>query len=329
MGTSGLTRRATLRLGALALPGAAWAAPAGAQAWPNRPVRIVVPYAAGGATDTMARMVAERLTRRLGQNVIVENRAGAGGAIGAQAVVQAERDGHTLLFSGGSLFAAVPLMQRLSFDPARDLQGVSIVGVNGVVMVAAHGFGPNSPAEVIAWAKANPGKLNCAAAGNGTSSHIAGVIFQERAGLDMVIVPYAGAAAANSDVIAGRVHIHFGSVADLLPYAGTGSMKLLAITSRDRIPQAPDLPVMTDTIPGLVYEAWNGLIAPSGVPAPVIALLSRHVMEIAREPDFVQRLGLLGIQATGSTVRQVEEMLAYERPLYAEAIRAAGLGFQP
>jgi tripartite-type tricarboxylate transporter receptor subunit TctC len=329
MTTSGLTRRNALRLAALPLASAAWARPAAAQAWPTRPVRIVVPYAAGGATDTMARMVAERLTHRLGQNVVVENRAGAGGAIGAQAVVQAERDGHMLLFSGGSLFAAVPLMQRLSFDPVKDLQGVSIVGVNGVVMVAAPSFAPRTVAEVIAWGKANPGKLNCAAAGNGTSSHIAGVIFQERTGLDMVIVPYAGAAAANADVIAGRVHIHFGSVADLLPYAGTGSMNLLAITSRQRIPQAPDLPIMTETIPGLVYEAWNGLIAPTGVPAPVIALLSRHVMEIAREPDFVQRLGGLGIQATGSTVKEVEEMLAYEKPLYAAAIKSAGLGYQP
>jgi len=317
--------RRIARRSALALLGASAALPrpARAQSWPQRTVRVIVPYGAGGATDTMCRMICTQLTSRIGQPFVVENRTGAGGAIGAEAVARAT-DGHTLLFAAGGVFNALPRMQKLGFDPVADLTGISIVGVNGMLLGVREDFPARDLAEFVAYAKAHPGELNCGSSSIGTSSHLAPLMLMVKAGIDIVMVPYPSVPAAIADVLGGRIQVHFGSPADIIPQMGKG-IKVLANSGARRSPQVPDIPTVAETYPGGVYEAWNGFFAPRDTPQAVIGMLSQHIVAIVKEAEMGQRFAALGIDATGTTPEEVVATIAREAPVYEASLKAAGL----
>jgi len=293
--------------------------------WPTRPVRVVVPYGAGGATDTMCRLFGARLAAILGQPFLVENRPGGNSAIGAEQVLRAPHDGYTLLFAAGGAFLATPRMQAVSYDPVRDFAGISIVGSNGMILAVNRDFPASNFAEYIALLPANPGKMSCGTSSFGTSSHLAPVMLTVHAGLDITMVPYPGVPQILADLIGGRIQLHFGSAADILPQVQAGTLKVLAVSSPQRMKQLPDIPAVAETFPGATYLAWNGFFAPRATPAPVIALLARHVGAIAREPEIVRRLAELGIDADGGTPADVEATLAREGPEYERLLKASNL----
>jgi tripartite-type tricarboxylate transporter receptor subunit TctC len=322
---NGISRRA---IGAAVLAGAGLAS-GGARAqagdWPQRPVRTIVPYGAGGATDTMCRLFAARLATILGQPFPVENRPGGNAAIGAEAVLRSPHDGYTLFFAAGGAFLATPRMQAMSFDPVREFTGISIVGSNGMILAVNKDFPARNFAEFIAHARANPGKLNCGTSSFGTSSHLAPVMLTVHGGLDITMVPYPGVPQIIADLLGGRLQLHFGSAADILPQAQSGNLRVLAVSSARRMKQLPDIPTVAETFPGATYMAWNAFFAPNGTPRPVIDLLARHVAAIAREPAIIARLDALGIDADGSTPEGVAAVLQRERPEYERLLRASGL----
>jgi tripartite-type tricarboxylate transporter receptor subunit TctC len=318
----GMTRR---WLGAAL--GAGLAGPALAQAgdWPNRPVRVIVPIGAGGATDTQARLFGARLAALLGQPFPVENRPGANTAIGAEAALRAPRDGYTLLFSAGGSMLATPRMQALTYDPVRDFTGVSIVGSNGNLLAVARDFPASDLASLIAVAGANPGRLNAGHTGNGTSSHLSATMLALEARLDLVMVSYPGVPQVMTDLLANRIQLHFGSPADILPQVAAGALRVLAVSGERRARALPDVPTVAEFFPGAAFLAWNGFFAPTGTPRPVIETLARQIGAIAREVEIVRRMDELGIEPFGSTPEQVTEMIARETPRYERILRAAGL----
>jgi tripartite-type tricarboxylate transporter receptor subunit TctC len=318
---TGITRRRLAGLAALgALP-----RPAFAQSdWPNRPVRVIVPYGAGGATDTQARLFSVRLSTILGQPFPVENRPGGGTAIGAQAVLGA-RDGHTLFFAAGGAILATPRMQALTYDPLRDFVGISIVGSNPTMLSVHKDFPANTLAEWVAHARANPGRLNSGHSGNGTSSHLGGVMVQVKAGLDIVHVAYPGVPQMLNDLLTGRIQLTLGSPADMLPQRAAGNLKILAVTGERRNPRLPDVPAFAEMFPGSTFLAWNAFFAPAGTPPAVVQLIARHCAAIAREPEIISRLDALGIDADGSTPDGVAAMVRREDEEYETLLRAAGL----
>jgi tripartite-type tricarboxylate transporter receptor subunit TctC len=321
--TQGITRRglAAMALGSLA------AGPAIAQTpeWPQRPLRVVVPYGAGGATDTQARIFSQRLATILGQGVAVENRPGANTAIGAEQVLRAPRDGHTLMFAAGGAILAAPRMQPLTYDPLRDFTGISVVGSNTTMLSVHRDFPARNLAEFLAYARANPGRLNAGNTGNGASSHLAAVMLAQQANIDIVHVAYPGVPQVLTDLITNRIQLTMGSPADMLPQASAGTLRVLAVTGEGRARQLPDVPALSETIPGSTFLAWNAFFAPTGTPRPVIEVLARHLAAIAREPEVIRRLDELGIDADGSTPEGVATMIRREDAEYERLLRASGL----
>lgn len=328
-GHGGITRRG-VGAGIVAAAGGGWIGahrPARAQAadWPTRPVRVVVPYGPGGATDTQARLFSQRLAAVLDQPFPVENRPGAGSAIGAEQVLRAPRDGYTIMFAAGGAILATPRMQALAYDPARDFTGISIVGSNGNMLAVARDFPARDLAGFVAHARANPGRLNGGHTGNGTSSHLSTVLLNVQAGLDVVTVAYAGVPQVMADLIAGRLQLHFGSPADILPQVQAGNVRVLAGSGERRPRELPEVPTIDEVFPGGAVVAWNGFFAAAGTPRPVIDTLARHIAAIAREPEMVRRLRDLGIEPDGSTPEGVRAMIEKETPLYERLLSAAGL----
>jgi tripartite-type tricarboxylate transporter receptor subunit TctC len=313
------------QLGALLAAGTL-ARPALAQSdFPSKAVRVVVPYGPGGATDTQARLFSQRLAQILNQPFPVENRPGAGTAIGAEQVLRAPRDGHTIMFAAGGAILATPRMQALTYDPARDFRGISIVGSNGNMLAVARDFPARTLQEFVTYAKANPGTLNGGHTGNGTSSHLATVLLNVSAGLDVTTVAYPGVPQVMGDLIGGRLQLHFGSPADILPQVQAGNVRVLAGSGEQRSPDLPDVPTLNEVYRAGAVTAWNGFFAPTGTPQEAIELLARHIATIAREPEIVARLKTLGIEPDGSTPAGVQAMIDRETPLYERLLTAAGL----
>jgi tripartite-type tricarboxylate transporter receptor subunit TctC len=296
-----------------------------AQQWPARTVRVVVPYGAGGVTDTMARVTADRLGKILGQSFIVESKPGAGGAIGVDYVMHAPQDGYTILFVGSTLFTVLPLAQEVNYVPMKDLVPVSITGTNGMVLVVAKDAPYATLAEFIAYARAHPGKVTYSSGGTATNNHLSTAYLAGKEGLDMVHVPFTGGQAALTAVLSKSVDMHFGNSSDLIEPVKTGTVKALAVSTRERMPQLPDVPTVAETIPGFEYVAWNGYAVTGGVPADVANRLAEALHTVALDPEVVKTFANLGIESVGTTPAQAADSIRKDMLVYAQIVDMAGV----
>jgi tripartite-type tricarboxylate transporter receptor subunit TctC len=318
----GLTRRAALA--ALAISGL-FSAPTYATDWPTKPVTIYVTTAAGGNTDMMARMAADHLTAKFGKPFVVENRPSAGGAQASAAVASAAPDGYSILFTPISAVLLTPLVQKMSFDPDKTLTPVTNVGTGSQVIAVKRSLPANNLGEFLAYAKANPGKLNFAAAGTNNLSHLAPLLLFKRAGAEVVMVPSRGEPQAISDLMSGSVDFYFGNTSVLLAQRDHPAIKLLAVGTAERVPAAPEIPTASETLPGFVFASWNGFLVPTGTPELIIEKLREAVKEMVDKPETADRLNKLGIIPGGQTKEQVAAVFASDRKNYAEAVMAAGI----
>jgi tripartite-type tricarboxylate transporter receptor subunit TctC len=297
-----------------------------AQTWPLRPVRIIVPYAAGGNSDSMARMVAQRLSETLGQAFIVENRVGGNGALASEAVARSPADGYTLLWAVTPPMTISPAMGKLNYDPVNDFAPISAVAVNGFVLLVNKNFPPQSVAEFISYVKTQPQKLAYAEGTAGSVTHLAMALFLKRAGLDMTNVSYRGNAPALNDVIAGHLPTMFSNVSDALPHAASGSIRLLAVSRAQREPQIPDVPTVAETgFPGYDVITWNGLVAPANTPRAVIEALAREIGTAVKDPNFIERLKGFGVEPLGNSPDEFATMIKNDLSTWADAVKVAGL----
>ena len=295
-----------------------------AQAWPARPLKMVVPFAPGGATDVVARLVAQRLGDALRQPVVVENRAGAGSITGTDFVAKSPADGYTLVMAANSCIAPGPLMRSsMPYDPVRDFTHLAIVGSfpNGLVVRADHPA--KSFAEFIAMARAKPGTLNYATAGIGSSGFLSGELLKQKARIDIVHIPYKGTGPATADLLGGQLDATFDGLVTATPHIRSGRMRLLAVTSAERAKTFPDTPAMNEIVPGVIGAAWFGVSAPAGLPAPVAAQLQNEIVKIIATPDVQARLAELGMTPIGGGIRDYEAHIQAEIARWGPVIAAA------
>ena len=296
--------------------------PAQSQVWPQKPVKIIVPFAPGGNTDGIARLIAQPLGERLGQQFVVENRPGAAGAIAAEAVARSGADGHTLLMGTPSQIAIVPAMTKTAYDPVKDFAPISVVGTNPYVLVVHPSIPVATVAELVDYARKQPDKLAYAAPVFGGLSHLSMVLFLKRAGLEMTPVSYKGGAAPLADVIAGHVPIYFATLSEVVPHARTGAIRLLAVSSEKRVPQLPDVPTFAESgFPGFKALTWNGLMAPAAAPKETIDRIATEVGRAVKDEKFAERLAGFGVDPLGNTPEQFAAMIAADIALWGEAIK--------
>jgi tripartite-type tricarboxylate transporter receptor subunit TctC len=312
-------------LSAVLLTAAVGAVPALADDWPTRPVTIVVPFGPGGNTDTMARLAAQDLSAKFGQNFIVENRPSPGGVIGTRAVVTAAPDGYTLLFCASSMITLTPQLEKLEFDPAKQLVPITNVGTGAQVIAIKRSLPATNLPEFLAYAKANPGKLNFTVAGTQNLSHFSPVRVFALTGVNLVMVPARSEPQAISDLLSGVVDLYFGNASALLPLINDDKIRLIAVSTPDRLAAAPDIPTVGETVPGFEASSWNGFLAPAGTPGPIIEAVRKEVTAFVKTPEIAQRLTNLGIVPGGLTADQIQAAFQKEREAYAVAIKAAGI----
>ncbi|CAN5490357.1 tripartite tricarboxylate transporter substrate binding protein [soil metagenome] len=301
--------------------------PAQAQArWtPDKPLRLVVPFAAGGSTDVTARLVASALGERLGQLVIVDNRAGAAGNIGAESVARAEPDGYTLIMATSSTHATnAALYRRLPFNPVRDFTPISQIAFVPNLLVVHPEVPVNSVAELVAHAKAKPGQLNYGSGGAGSSLHLAAAVFAQRADLSMVHVPYRGGAPVAADLVSGKLQLSFSPMVEVLQQVRAGKLRALGVTTARRSAQLPDIPAIGEVLPGYEVALWNGIMGPAGLPAPVVARLAAEIVAIVGSPDMRSRLAEQGSDPVGSAPQDFTAFVAAEQSKWAELVRISG-----
>ena len=320
--------RRHLLLGAvlvLAMPSLA----VGQAAWPTRTVKMVVAYPPGGSTDIAARLLAERLGKIIGQTVIVENRGGAGGTIGAQSVVRADPDGYTLLFAASPEVSIAPItVKALPYDPVKDLQPVTLVGKVPFFLVANPRFPPNTLAELIAYAKANPGKVNYSSYGNNTSNHLFGELFKSIAGIDTVHVPYKGSGPSIIDLIAGQVQYTFDTPTATLQQIKAGKLKAIAVATPQRLQTAPDVPTMSEAgLPGFIGGTWFGLLAPAKTPRAVIDKVNAAVVSALNSAELHKTFEDRDIIPGGDTPDEFGRFIQDEVGKWREL--AARIGIKP
>jgi tripartite-type tricarboxylate transporter receptor subunit TctC len=296
------------------------------QPWPSRPVRIVAPYAAGGNSDVMARVVAQRLTEAFGHTFIVENRVGANGALAAEVVIRSPADGYTLLWAVTPPMTIAPAMTKLAYDPIRDFAPISAVAINGFVLVVHKDFPAQTVAEFIAYVKSQKEKMAYAEGTAGSVTHLAMALFAQRAGLEMTNVSYRGNAPAMNDVIAGHLKTMFSNVSDALPHAASGAIRLLAVSTTQREPQIPDVPTVAESgFPGFNVVTWNGLVAPAGTPRDIVDKIAGEIRRATDDPDFAGRLKGAGANPLGNTPDEFAAMIKVDIATWAEAVALTGL----
>ena len=300
--------------------------PAWSQIWPQKPVRIVVPFAPGGNTDGIARLIAQPLGETFGQLFVVENRPGAAGAIAAEAVARAPADGQTLMMGTPSQIAIIPAMTKTPYDPVKDLAPISVVGTNPYVLVVHAGIPVRTLAELAAYARRQPDKLAYAAPVFGGLSHLSMLLFLKRAGLEMTPVSYKGGAAPLADVVAGHVPIYFATLSEAVSQARGGAIRLLAVSSENRVPQIADVPTFAESgFPGFKVLTWNGLMAPAGVPKETTDRIAKEVARAVKDAKFAERLAAFGIDPLGNTPVEFAAMIAADIAMWSEAIKIAGV----
>ena len=302
------------------------AAPVQAQDWPNRPVKIIVPFAPGGNADGMARIIGQRLGEVFGQTFVVENRTGAGGTIAVQDVARSPRDGYTLLWGVQPQIVIIPAMQKVNYDPVKDLAPISVLATNPFVLVVNGKLPAKSVTEFVAYVKAQPGKLSYGSSGIGSVAQLAMALFLKRAGLDMTPVHYRGNAPALADVVAGHVPVMFSSLADALPQAQAGNVRLLAISGSKRAAQVPDVPTVAEAgYAGYSVITWNGLMAPARTPKLIVNQIAAEVARAVKDPAFAERLTKFGVDPLGNNPAEFAKLIAAEIPVWIEAVNIAGV----
>jgi tripartite-type tricarboxylate transporter receptor subunit TctC len=320
-----MRQRIGVRIAALLLAGAAVpvATPAWAAAWPERPVHWVVPYTPGGATDIVARIVGAKLSIAFGQTVVIDNRPGAGGNVGTDVVAKSPPDGYTMLFAGVAHAISETAYAVLPFDLHRDLTSVILLSRLPNVMVVAPQFPARSVLEYIALAKAQPGKLNFASSGNGTSVHLSGELFKFMAGIDMAHVPYRGAAPAIQDLIGGHVQVMFDNIPSAIGHVRSGNLRALAVTTLTRSQALPDLPTIAETVPGYEAYSWFSIMVPAGTPTPVVQRINRDTNTVLALPEIRERLLELGATPAGGTPEACARFLDSEIEKWGKVVHAA------
>jgi tripartite-type tricarboxylate transporter receptor subunit TctC len=291
------------------------------QAWPAKQIRLIVPWPAGGTVDGVARVIGPKLSAALGQPVIIDNKGGAGGSIGEAEVAKAPADGHTLIAVFDTHAVNHLLYKKLAYDPFASFEHVSLLVTSPQILVAATNFAPSTLAELVAYAKANPGKVTYATVGTGSSNHLNAVFFSSRAGIDMLHIPYKGGAPMMTDMLGGQVNAMFVSAPQALPQIKAGRIKALATGSAKRMAQLPDTPTVAESLPGFRAQSWVGLLAPAGTPKDIVARLHRELVRILADPEVSAKLGAQGFDIVGSTP---EEFLAFthaESEKWAKVIR--------
>jgi tripartite-type tricarboxylate transporter receptor subunit TctC len=298
-----------------------------AQAYPTKPVRLVVPFPPGGSTDIVARIVAQRLGERIGQPLVVENRGGAGGTIGTEAVAKAAADGYVLGFASTSTHAVAPAVYaKLGYDPIKDFAPISLVAVTPYLLVVNPKVEVKSLKEFVAYVKPRPGKFNYASAGTGSTTHLAMEMLKSAAGLFILHIPYNGNGPAGTAVIAGDVEFLFGSLPAVLPHAKSGRVRALAVGTPKRSPALPDVPTVAESgFPGFDASLWLAIMAPAGTPAAVVNRLNKEIVAVVRSPDAADALNKAGAEPTTSTPAELANMVKDGVRKYAAAVKRAGV----
>ena len=296
-----------------------------ADPYPSKLITIVVPQTAGGANDIIGRALAQKLASTIGGPVIVENRPGAGGNLGTAYVARQPKDGYTLLLNAQSVQTINPFLYRnVPFDPVKDFEPVMVVGVAPYMLAVNASFPAKNLRELVAIAKAQPGKINYASAGNGTVNHLLGEMLKMSAGIDIVHVPYRGAAAAATDVVSGQLQMTFGSLAVLMPFVRSGQLRALAVATEKRTQLAPELPTLAETVPGFYANAWYGLFAPAGTPKEIINRLHGTISKALESTEMKERMAGLGIEPAPSTPEQLASLLKEDLVRWAKIVKNSG-----
>lgn len=302
--------------------GAAAQAQTSAAAYPTKPIKIVVPFPAGGTSDVLARLFGQKITESWGQPVVVENRPGSSGNLGADVVAKSPPDGYTLVLMDVGNLVISPALFKLPFSVEKDFAPVAMVAYSPHLLAVSTKVPANTPAELVAYAKSQKGKLNYAvAAGMGSASHLAGVMYAQRNGIEWGYVPYKGGAQAITDLIGGQVDVMFNGMVATYPHVKAGKIKLIAVSGLKRNPQMPDTPTVSESLPGFLTGSFQGLLAPAGTPKAVIDKLHAEIQRIAASPDIRERLTTLGAEPSAMTPDQFAQWMRAEIPAMAKIVR--------
>lgn len=296
-----------------------------AQPYPSRPVRVIVPTSAGSANDFTARAVGQRMTEAWGQQIVIDNRAGASGIIAHDLAAKAAPDGYTLIFSTSSGLITNPLIYKVPYDSFRDFAPVALASVNPQVLFSHPGVAAKNIPELIALAKAKPGALNCASPGNGTPNHLGCEMFKTLAGISFLHVPYKGTTPAITDVLGGQMHFMLNSIPAVLPLARSGKVRILGTGGLKRSPAAPEVAAIADTLPGFECVTWYGVMAPAGTPAVIVNKINAEIVRILADPPFAQRLMELGSEPVSSTPAGLTQHMKKELERWGRVVKLAGV----
>jgi len=294
--------------------------------YPEKPVRIVVGYPPGGPTDTVARLVAERLSQLNGRAFIVENKPGASSVIATGEVLRARPDGYTLLMAASNHASNPATLKSIPYDTARDLAGIMLVAEGPHVLVVHPGVPFKTVENVVEFARANPGKLTCSSSGSGGTVHFAGALFEEAAKVTLTHVPYRGAAPAIQDLVSGQVQLSFATLASVSSFLKAGRLRMLAVAAPQRLPQFPDVPTFAESgYPSVTLSAWAGLLAPAATPRPILEKLASQIRQIVDDAEVRQRLDTIGMVPVGTSLRDFDSQIEHEIELYGQVARARGI----
>jgi tripartite-type tricarboxylate transporter receptor subunit TctC len=297
-----------------------------AQDFPNKPIRLIVPFPPGGPNDLIGRVIGQRMSETLKQPVVVENRSGQGGVTGTDAVAKSPSDGYTIAITSAGALAISPSMEKVAYETLKDLQPITLVAKVPEMLVVATSVPANNMKELIALANSQPGKLNFASSGPGSLPHLAGELFKLTAKINIVHVPYRGAAPAVNDLLAQQVQMVFLDLPVLLPQIKAGKLKPIAVGAPQRVPSAPDVPTTAEVgMPDLLIENWYGMLAPGGTPEPIVATLNRLANEAMNDPQVKQKLEEQGLTVAGNTPAHFRDYIASETQKWSRVIKAAGL----
>jgi tripartite-type tricarboxylate transporter receptor subunit TctC len=295
-------------------------------AYPNRPIKMLVGFGAGGGTDIVARIMAQKMSESLGQSVVVENRTGASGLIAAEDVAKSPPDGYTLMMGSQTVFAVAPrLYRKVTVDAAKDFAGVALSGTSPLVLVVNPSFAAHSVKDVIAMAKADPGKINFGTGGTGTTPHMTAELFQYTAGIKMVHVAYRGEAPAINDLIAGQIPLMFANLSAVMGHIKGGTLRAIAVTGAQRSPSAPDIPTVAETIAGFAAETWFGIVAPAGTPHAILAKLNASARQALVDDDTKKRFADLGMTNGGSSPEELDAYIKSEIAKWSKVIKDANI----